>query len=88
MKVDTMRRIDYYGNVPFCIIGIILCKLCRLLGKPDQKTLQNILFIEFPEMGGAVLCDPARRKLQGETGTNIILIGSIWNSLGNPGYSI
>jgi len=71
MKVDTMRQIDYYVGVPLCFIGTILCKVGRLFSKPEQKTPQNVLFIELSEMGSAVLVDPAMRKLQRETGANI-----------------
>jgi ADP-heptose:LPS heptosyltransferase len=71
MKVDTMRRIDYYVGVPLCFVGTILCKLCRLFCKSDQKTLRNVLFIELSEMGSAILVDPAMRKLRRETGANI-----------------
>jgi len=66
-----MRQIDYYVGVPLCFIGTILCKVGRLFSKPEQKTPQNVLFIELSEMGSAVLVDPAMRKLQRETGANI-----------------
>lgn len=71
MKVDTMRRIDYYVGVPLCFIGTILCKLCRLFCKPDRKAPHNVLFIELSEMGSAILVDPAMRKLRRETGATI-----------------
>ena len=71
MKVDTMRRIDYYLGIPLCFIGTILFKLCRLFCKPDRKTPHHVLFIELSEIGSAILVDPAMRKLQRETGANL-----------------
>ena len=71
MKVDTMRRIDYYVGVPLCFIGTILYKLCHLFGKSVQKAPRNVLFIELSEMGSAILVDPAMRKLRRETGANL-----------------
>lgn len=71
MKVDTMRRIDYYAGVPLCFFGTILSKLSRLLGASKRKKPQNVLFLELSEMGSAILVDPAMRKLQRETGANL-----------------
>ncbi len=71
MKVDTMRRIDYYIGVPLCFIGTILYKFARLFGGRARKAPRNVLFIELSEMGSAILVDPAMRKLQRETGANI-----------------
>ena len=71
MKVDTMRRIDYYIGVPLCLIGTALVKLSRLFGKPERKKARNVLFVELSEMGSAILVDPAMRKLQRETGADL-----------------
>ncbi|MEE9911110.1 MAG: glycosyltransferase family 9 protein [Deltaproteobacteria bacterium] len=71
MKVDTMRRIDYYIGVPLCLLGSILCSLSRLFCRPERKMPRNVLFIELSEMGSAILVDPAMRKLRRETGANL-----------------
>jgi len=71
MKVDTMRRIDYYLGVPLCFLGSVLNKLVLLLGNQNKKSLKNILFVELSEMGSAILVDPAMRKLQKEANANI-----------------
>jgi ADP-heptose:LPS heptosyltransferase len=71
MKVDTMRRIDYYVGVPLCFLGSILNKLILLVGKRNMKAPQNILFIELSEMGSAILVDPAMKKLQQEINANV-----------------
>lgn len=71
MKVDTMRRIDYYAGVPLCFFGTLLVKLGRLLGKSGRRAPVNVLFIELSEMGSAILVDPAMRKLRREAGANL-----------------
>ncbi len=71
MKVDTMRRIDYYFGVPLCFLGSILNKVGLFFGKQNKKTPENILFIELSEMGSAILVDPAMRKLQKQVNANI-----------------
>jgi ADP-heptose:LPS heptosyltransferase len=71
MKVDTMRRIDYYLGVPLCFLGTLCQKVVEFLKRNESKALRNVLFIELSEMGSAILVDPAMRKLQKKTGANI-----------------
>jgi ADP-heptose:LPS heptosyltransferase len=71
MKVDTMRRIDYYVGVPLCFLGSICQKFVSLLSKRTNNIPPNVLFIELSEMGSAILVDPAMRKLKKETGANL-----------------
>jgi ADP-heptose:LPS heptosyltransferase len=71
MKIDTMRRIDYYVGVPLCFLGSICQKFVSLLSKRTNNIPQNVLFIELSEMGSAILVDPAMRKLKKETGANL-----------------
>lgn len=71
MKVDTMRRIDYYVGVPLCLIGTLLYKMGRWFVKPGKAVVRRVLFIELSEMGSAILVDPAMRKLQHETGAEL-----------------
>lgn len=71
MKVDTMRRIDYFIGVPLCFIGTLLYKTCRLFTKSPGQTPCNVLFIELSEMGSAILVDPAMRKLRREADINL-----------------
>lgn len=71
MKVDTMRRIDYYVGVPLCFVGALLFKISRLWVRRAPKKPQNVLFIELSEMGSAILVDPAMRKLRRETGATL-----------------
>ena len=71
MKVDTMRRIDYYVGVPLCFLGSLCQKVTTLLIRRGKRVPRNILFIELSEMGSAILVDPAMRKLQKEAGANL-----------------
>ena len=71
MKVDTMRRIDYYVGVPLCFLGSLCQKVATLLIKRGKKDPRNVLFIELSELGSAILVDPAMRKLQKEAGANL-----------------
>ena len=71
MKVDTMRRIDFFVGVPLCFLGTVLYKLGHLFYRPARKKAKNVLFIELSEMGSAILVDPAMRKLRRQSGANI-----------------
>jgi ADP-heptose:LPS heptosyltransferase len=71
MKVDTMRRIDYYVGVPLCFLGSVFQKILNLFKGRNRQTPQNVLFIELSEMGSAILVDPAMRKLQKDANANI-----------------
>ena len=61
MKVDTMRRIDYYIGIPLCFLGSLCLKL---VSRPKEAPVRKVLFIELSEMGSAILVDPAMRKLR------------------------
>jgi ADP-heptose:LPS heptosyltransferase len=74
MKVDTMRRIDYYLGIPLCFLGTLCQKVVEFLKRNESKDLRNVLFIELSEMGSAILVDPAMRKLQKKTGANIYFV--------------
>lgn len=71
MKVDNMRRIDFYVGVPLCFLGSVFYKLLKLFAGGEKKTPQNVLFIELSEMGSAILVDPAMRKLQKESAASL-----------------
>lgn len=69
MKVDTMRRIDYFVGVPLCFLLQLWFALLHLLVRPKTQRPEKMLFIELSEMGSAILVDPALReaKAQGAT---------------------
>jgi ADP-heptose:LPS heptosyltransferase len=65
MKVDTMRKVDYFVGVPLCFAGTIIKKLFALFaGQTADSMPKNILLIELSEMGSTILADPAIQKLK------------------------
>lgn len=66
MKVDTMRKIDYYAGVPLCLLVSATLKLGRLFRPWQRRQPKKVLFVELSEMGSAILVDPAMRKIQKE----------------------
>jgi ADP-heptose:LPS heptosyltransferase len=72
MKVDTMRKVDYYIGVPLCFIVTIVKKIFSFSssqGTGPRPT--NILLIEMSEMGSTILADPAMRKLKRVLNANL-----------------
>ena len=64
MKVDTMRKIDYYAGIPLCFLVSAVLKLGRLFLSLQRTSPRKVLFVELSEMGSAILVDPAMRKMQ------------------------
>lgn len=64
MKVDTMRKIDYYAGIPLCFLVSAALKLGRLFLSLQRISPRKVLFVELSEMGSAILVDPAMRKMQ------------------------
>ncbi len=71
MKVDTMRKIDYYAGVPLTFLGTMLIKLKKIIFKQRKSKVKNVLFIELSEMGSTILVDPAMKKLKRELNANL-----------------
>lgn len=72
MKVDTMRKVDYFAGVPLCFAGTMVKKLFALF--TVQKACpapKNILLIELSEMGSTILADPMMQKLKHVLKANI-----------------
>jgi ADP-heptose:LPS heptosyltransferase len=66
MKVDTMRKIDFWVGVPLCFIATFFVKLGQLFLK-KKDSFKKVLFIELSEMGSTILVDPAMKKLKQAT---------------------
>lgn len=64
MKVDTMRKVDYFAGVPLCLLVSVVLKFGRLFRPQQHKQPKKVLFVELSEMGSAILVDPAMRKMQ------------------------
>ncbi len=72
MKVDTMRKVDYFLGVPLCFVGTIIKRLFAFLtARKTNSVPQNILLIELSEMGSTILADPAMQKLKRVLKANI-----------------
>jgi len=72
MKVDTVRKVDYYAGVPLCFFATVIKKCRSLLSRANQQNKpKNILFIELSEMGSAILADPAMLKLKHTLNANL-----------------
>ena len=63
MKVDTMRKIDFYVGVPLAFIATFIVWFLDLF-KKKSTPIKKILFIELSEMGSTILADPAMRKVR------------------------
>jgi ADP-heptose:LPS heptosyltransferase len=75
MKVDTMRKVDYFVGVPFCFAGTMVKKVFAFFVKPiPSSTPRNILLIELSEMGSTILADPAMQKLKRVLQANIFFV--------------
>ena len=64
MKVDTMRRVDYWAGIPLCFLATLLVRLTAWLRRGDDPASRKVLFLELSEMGSAILVDPAMRKMR------------------------
>ena len=74
MKIDTMRKVDYFAGIPLCLLATLLVRFAgwfsgRILGSP-----RRVLFIELSEMGSAILADPAMRKIRQESGAELFFL--------------
>lgn len=64
MKVDTMRKVDYYTGVPLCFVVTMVQRIIGLFRPARAVKPKNVLLLELSEMGSAILVDPAMRKLK------------------------
>jgi len=65
MKIELMRKVDYFAGVPLCFLVTPLVRLASLLAGQAHAPPKNVLFMELSEMGSAILADPAMRKMRG-----------------------
>lgn len=64
MKIDLMRKVDYFAGIPLCFAATLFIRLAGLLAERKPHPPKKVLFIELSEMGSAILADPAMRKMQ------------------------
>jgi ADP-heptose:LPS heptosyltransferase len=65
MKIELMRKVDYFAGIPLCLVATLLVRFTSLLAGQSDSPPKNVLFIELSEMGSAILADPAMRKIRG-----------------------
>ena len=60
MKIDLMRKIDYWVGVPLCFLFTIVNCLLKIFNFKKKKKMipRKILFIKISEMGSIVLSYP------------------------------
>ena len=64
MKINLMRKVDYFAGIPLCFLATLWVRLVTLLARQESAPPKNVLFIELSEMGSAILADPAMRKMR------------------------
>jgi len=64
MKIDSMRRIDYWIGIPICFILSIFTWIGKKVKRQNVNTdrIKKILFVEFSELGSAILSYPSMKK--------------------------
>ncbi len=74
MNVDLVRKVDFWIGVPLCFFLSIFTVPIRFLSRPKNEISKNVLFIELPEMGSAVLVDPAMKKIRRQISANLFFV--------------
>lgn len=66
MKIDFMRKVDFWIGIPICFMFTLTHKLKSFLfgNKNFKKPVKNILFIELSEMGSAILAYSSLQKIK------------------------
>lgn len=64
MKIELMRKVDYFAGIPLCFLATLGVRIARLWSGQKSASPQNVLFIELSEMGSTILADPAMRKMR------------------------
>jgi ADP-heptose:LPS heptosyltransferase len=74
MKIDTMRKVDYFAGIPLCSLVTLLIRLVSFFIRRQLKRPHKVLFIELSEMGSAILADPAMRKMRRAGDTELYFV--------------
>jgi ADP-heptose:LPS heptosyltransferase len=66
MKIETVRKIDFWAGIPVCfLLSILSWAGSRLFPKKGPgRALKKFLLIELSEMGSAILAYPTLKALQ------------------------
>ena len=74
MRVQTMRKIDYFVGIPLCFLASIIQRVLGLFQSVQHIYPKKVLFIELAEMGSTILADPAMQKLKKAAGAEIYFL--------------
>ena len=66
MKIDLVRKIDYWVGVPICFLLSLWSSLLKLgpISRKAPASPRKFLFIELSEMGSAILAYPAMKVVK------------------------
>jgi ADP-heptose:LPS heptosyltransferase len=74
MKIDTMRKVDYFAGMPLCFLATLLIRFFKLFAGQKSQPPKKVLFVELSDMGSAILVDPAMRKIQREGNAELFFV--------------
>ena len=74
MKIDVMRKVDYFVGVPLCFLVTGFFRLISLFNRRKSEYPRKVLFIELSEMGSTILADPAMRKMRREGNSELYFL--------------
>jgi ADP-heptose:LPS heptosyltransferase len=66
MRVDLMRKVDYWLGIPLCFFFSIVNLFTRLIPRPNVTKPRKILFMELSEMGSPILAYPSIEKCKAQ----------------------
>ena len=72
MKLQTMRRVDYWIGIPLCFLATLWLRIVRVRNGAEKPS--RILFIELSEMGSTIIANPALEKAKREFGSEIFFL--------------
>ena len=74
MRIQTMRKIDYFVGIPLCFLASLVQKVLGLWQEAQPIYPKKVLFIELSEMGSTILADPAMQKLKKTSGAELYFL--------------
>ena len=72
MKLQTMRRVDYWIGIPLCFLATLWLRIVGARNGAEKPS--RILFIELSEMGSTIIANPALEKAKREFGAEIFFL--------------
>jgi ADP-heptose:LPS heptosyltransferase len=72
MKLETMRRIDFWIGIPLCFLCTLWLRIAGTRKGPEKPA--RILFIELSEMGSTILANPALERAKSVFGSEIFFL--------------